>query len=164
MSDIYLLELATKETSKLTESTGMFYQTAWSPNSRYLAFVGSEREFENATHAKLFIYDLENGTRTCMTSDFDAPVGDFVVGDFLQGIVAPRIQWLKDSKSFYFQVTDHGNTAIYFGNLSGELYPAINDDQYVYGFSLDPKNDKAIVGISNPTRARRSLLRRFEDW
>ena len=120
----------------MTESTGMFYQTSWSPNSRHLAFVGSEREFENATHAKLCIYDLEKGIRTCVTSDFDAPVGDFVVGDFFQGTVCPRVQWLEDSISFYFQVSDHGNTAIYFGNLSGELYPAINDDQYVYGFSL----------------------------
>jgi len=151
MSDIFLLDLETKETRKLTEGTGMFYQTSWSPNSRYIAYVGSEREFENATHAKLWIYDLENDNKTCVTSEFDAPVGDFVVGDFLQGVVAPRVQWLEDNESFYFQVTDHGNTAIYFGNLSGELYPAINDDQYVYGFSLDKKNDKAVVAISTTT-------------
>ncbi|MCR2821025.1 S9 family peptidase [Lederbergia panacisoli] len=151
MSDIYLLDIETKESRKLTEGSGMFYQTSWSPNSRYLAYVGSEREFENATHAKLWIYDFENDGKTCITSDFDAPVGDFVVGDFLQGTVAPGVQWLEDSNSFYFQVSDHGNTAIYFGNLSGELYPAINDDQYVYGFSLDVQNDKAVVAISTTT-------------
>ncbi|CAM4060376.1 S9 family peptidase [Lederbergia lenta] len=151
VSDVYLLEVKTKETYKLTESTGMFYHTSWSPNSRYLTFVGSEREYENATHAKLFIYDLEKSITICMTSEFDAPVGDFVVGDFLQGVTAPKVQWLEDNHSFYFQVTDQGNTSIYFGNLSGELYPAINDNQYVYGFSLDPKNDKAVVGISNST-------------
>lgn len=151
MSDVYLLDIHTKETRKLTEGTGMFYHTSWSPNSRYLSFVGSEREFENATHAKVWIYDMEENSKLCMTSELDASVGDFVVGDFLQGTVAPRIQWLDDNESFYFQVTDQGNTEIYFGNLSGELYPAINDDQYVYGFSLDPKNDKAVVGISSPT-------------
>ncbi|MEK3887433.1 S9 family peptidase [Bacillus sp. FSL K6-3431] len=150
VSDIYLHEVKTKQTCKLTDSTGMFYQTSWAPNSRYLAFVGSEKEYENATHAKLFVYDLEKDIRTCMTSDFDAPVGDFVVGDFLQGVTTPKVQWLEDSRSFYFQVTDQGNTSIYFGNLSGELYPAINDNQYIYGFSLDPKNDKAVVCISNP--------------
>ncbi|MFJ3386761.1 S9 family peptidase [Lysinibacillus sp. NPDC086135] len=149
--DIYLLDLETKHGRKLTEGTGVFYQTSWSPNSRYVTYVGSEREFENATQAKLWIYDLENNNTTCVTSEFDAPVGDFVVGDFLQGVVAPRVQWLEDNKSFYFQVTDHGNTAIYFGNLSGELYPAIHDDQYVYGFSLDQKNDKAVVAISSTT-------------
>ncbi|TQR35881.1 S9 family peptidase [Lysinibacillus sphaericus] len=149
--DIYLLDLETKHGRKLTEGTGVFYQTSWSPNSRYVTYVGSEREFENATQAKLWIYDLENNNTTCVTSEFDAPVGDFVVGDFLQGVVTPRVQWLEDNKSFYFQVTDHGNTAIYFGNLSGELYPAIHDDQYVYGFSLDQKNDKAVIAISTTT-------------
>ncbi|MEB2282602.1 S9 family peptidase [Lysinibacillus xylanilyticus] len=149
--DIYLLDLETKHGRKLTEGSGVYYQTSWSPNSRYVAYVGSEREFENATQAKLWIYDLENNYTTCVTSEFDAPVGDFAVGDFLQGVVAPRVQWLEDNKSFYFQVTDHGNTAIYFGNLSGELYPAIHDDQYVYGFSLDQKNDKAVVAISTTT-------------
>lgn len=151
LSDIYLLDLETKHGRKLTEGTGMFHQISWSPNSRYVSYIGSEREFENATQAKLWIHDLENNNTTCVTSEFDAPVGDFVVGDFLQGVVAPRVQWLEDNKSFYFQVTDHANTAIYFGNLSGELYPAINDDQYVYGFSLDQKNDKAIVAISTTT-------------
>ena len=150
-NDVYLLEVETKETRKLTEGTGMFYQTSWSPNGHYLSFVGSEREFENATHEKLWIYDLVENERTCVTSDFDAPVGDFMVGDFLQGTAAPHIQWLEDSKSFYFQVTDQGNTSIYYGNTSGEIYPAIHNDQYVYGFSLDSKNDKAIVAISKPT-------------
>lgn len=150
-NDIYLLEVETKQTRQLTEGTGVFYQTSWSPNSRYIAFLGSEREFENATQAKLWMYDLEQGNLTGVTSDFDAPVGDFVVGDYLQDVVAPRVQWMKDSQSFYFQVTDHGNTAIYFGNIVGEIYPAIHDNQYIYGFSLDSQNDKAVVAISTTT-------------
>src|SRR5690606_3062172 len=125
--DIYLLNTDTGKSKKVTDGTGMFYHTSWSFNSRYLSFIGSEREFDNATQAKLYIYDLENEAINCMTSDFDAPVGDFVVGDFLQGVAAPRVEWMKDNKSFYFQVSDQGNTAIYYGNLSGELYPALND-------------------------------------
>lgn len=149
MSDLYLIDVETKERRKLTEGTGMFYQPSWSPDSRYLAFTGSEREFENATHAKLYVYDSEENTTACLTSELDAPVGDFMVADFNQGVAAPRVQWLHDSRSFYFQVTDQGNTAIYFGNLDGELYPAINDDQYVYGFSLDARNDRAVAAISS---------------
>lgn len=151
ISDIYLLDLETKHGRKLTEGSGVFYQTSWSPNSRFIAYVGSEREFENATQPKLWIYDLDNNNTTCVTSEFDAPVGDFAIGDFLQGVVPPRVQWLEDNNSFYFQLTNHGNTSIYFGNLSGELYPAIHDDQYVYGFSLDSKNDRAVVAISTTT-------------
>ena len=134
--DIYLLDLESKQSHKLTEGSGAYYQTAWSPNSRYLSFVGGEREFENATQAKLWIYDMEQKLLNCVTSEFDAPVGDYVIGDFLQGVASPRVQWMNDNHSFYFQVTDHGNAAIYYGNVDGEIYPAIHDDQYVYGFSL----------------------------
>jgi len=149
--DIYLLDLETKHGRKLTDGSGVFYQTSWSPNSRFIAYIGSEREFENATQPKLWIYDLDNDNQTCVTREFDAPVGDFAIGDFLQGVVPPRLQWLEDNKSFYFQLTDHGNTSIYFGNLSGELYPAIHNDQYVYGFSIDAKNDRAVAAISTTT-------------
>ncbi len=150
-SDIYLLDVETKQARPLTEGTGMYYQTSWSPNSRFISFVGSEREFENATQAKLWLYDLQQNLLTCVTSEFDAPIGDFAIGDFLQGVVSPRVQWLNDNHSFYFQVTDHGNAAIYFGNIDGEIYPAIHDDQYVYGFSLDAQHDQAVVAISTTT-------------
>ncbi|MBS4210671.1 S9 family peptidase [Bacillus sp. FJAT-50079] len=150
-NDLYLFDVKSKKAQKITKQTGMFSDTSWSPNSKYISFVGSEREYKNATHAKLYIYDIEMKTIVCITSEFDAPVGDFVVADFLQGVQAPKVQWLNDNHSFYFQATDHGNTVIYYGNLTGELYPAINDDQYVYGFSLDAYNDKAVVSISSPT-------------
>lgn len=151
VNDLFLLELETKQSQNITAGMGSFSQASWSPNSRYVAYVGSEREYENATQAKLWIYDVEKETKICLTEALDAPVGDFIVGDFLQGVVSPRIQWLNDSQSFYFQVTDHGNTMIYFGNVSGELYPALNDDEHVYGFSLNPKNDTALACISSPT-------------
>lgn len=151
ISDIYLLNLETKEIRNLTEGNGAYNKPTWSPNSQYISFIGSEREFRNATHAKLYIYDLHLELLTCMTNEFDAPIGDYVVGDFLQGTKAPSIQWLEDSQSFYFQVSDHGNTEIYYGNVAGEIYPAINEAQYVYGFSLDSKNDRAVVAISTPT-------------
>lgn len=150
-ADIYLFDLETKQSRKVTEGIGSYYQTSWSPNSRFLSFVGGKREFENATQAKLWIYDMEQNLLSCVTSEFDAPVGDYVIGDFLQGVAAPSVQWMNDNHSFYFQVTDHGNAAIYFGNVDGEIYPAIHDDQYVYGFSLDAQNDQAIVAISTTT-------------
>ena len=150
-NDLYLLDVVTKQSCQLTAGIGMFYQISWSSNSRFLTFLGSKREFQNATQAKLWLYDLAQQQLTCVTSDFDAHIGDCMIGDFLQGVVAPHVQWLADNESFYFQVTDQGSTAIYFGNLAGELYPAILDDQYVYGFSLDAKRDKAIVAISTPT-------------
>ena len=100
--DIYLLELESKQSHKLTEGSGAYYQTAWSLNSRYLSFC-RWRTWENATQAKLWIYDMEQKLLNCVTSEFDAPVGDYVIGDFLQGVASPRVQWMNDNHSFYFK-------------------------------------------------------------
>ncbi|MGE8205161.1 S9 family peptidase [Heyndrickxia sp. NPDC080065] len=151
ISDIYLFNLETKESISITKGTGVFWQTSWSPNSRYLTFLGSEQEFKNATHSKVWIYDLDNKELSCFTSEIDAPVGDYVVGDFQQGTVTPDVQWAEDNQSFYFMVSDHGNTIIYYGNVSGEIYPALHEQQYVYGFSLNPNTHHAVVAISTPT-------------
>lgn len=151
LADIYLYELEKKKEHRITNGTGMFGQTAWSPNSRYIAFIGNEKEFANATHTKIWVYDLQTEALECLTSDLDAPIGDYVVADFQQGAVEPRIQWSADNESFYFLVSDTGNTIIYFGNIYGEMYPTLHDYQHVYGFSLDHKGKKAVAAISKPT-------------
>lgn len=151
INDIYLLDLETKQSKKVTASTGFFYQTSWSPNGRYLAYIGHEREYKNATQAKLWLYDVENGTSSCMTKDLDRHVGDATVGDFIQGTVAPGIQWRQDSKSFYFQISDKGNTHIYFGNVHDDIKPVVQGTHHIYGFSLDAQNDKAVITMSTPT-------------
>lgn len=150
-SDIFLYNIATKETQQVTNSTGGFWQTSWSPNSRYLSFLGSEQEFKNATHSKVWIYDVEEKSLNCFTSDLDAPVGDYVAGDFQQGATIPGVQWADDNESFYFIVSDHGSTHVYYGNLSGEIYPALHEAQHVYGFSLNKQTHQAVVAISKPT-------------
>lgn len=151
ISDVYLFNLETKESIPVTKGTGSFWQTSWSPNSRYLSFQGNEQEFKNATHSKVWIYDLQTKELNCFTSEIDAPVGDYAVGDFQQGAVLPGVQWAEDNESFYFVISDHGNTIVYYGNISGEIYPALHDKQHVYGFSLNPKDHTAVVAISTAT-------------
>ncbi|MED3780227.1 S9 family peptidase [Heyndrickxia sporothermodurans] len=151
ISDVYLFNLETKESISVTKGTGSFWKTSWSPNSRYLSFQGNEQEFKNATHSKVWIYDLQTKELNCFTSEIDAPVGDYAVGDFQQGAALPGVQWAEDNESFYFVISDHGNTIIYYGNISGEIYPALHDEQHVYGFSLHPKEHTAVVAISTAT-------------
>jgi dipeptidyl aminopeptidase/acylaminoacyl peptidase len=149
LMDVYLLEVETKELKRKTKSDGYFGNVSWSPNGRYLAMAGHKREFENATLSKLWIYDLENENHFCLTSDWDVIVGDNTIGDFQQGAVNPGVLWTNDNHSFYFQAADNGNTALYYGNLDGEIYPALLEDQHVYGVSIDG-NDLAVVAISKP--------------
>lgn len=150
LMDVFLLDVETKELNKKTNSDGYFGNVTWSPNGRYLAMAGSNREFENATLSRIWIYDLETETHSCLTAEWDVMIGDNTIGDFQQGAVNPGVLWAKDNQHFYFQATDHGNTGLYYGNLDGEIYPALLEDQHVYGVAFDGE-DVAVVAISKPT-------------
>ncbi|WP_421384115.1 S9 family peptidase [Bacillus salacetis] len=149
-TDLFLYDVKESNEQKITNGTGYFGNAAWSPDSRFIALLGHEREYENATLTKVWMYELETGSLSCMTSELDSPVGDFMVIDFQQGVSNPGVQWAADNESFYFLTSDNGNTVLYYGNREGALYPALLDNQHVYGFDLDAESQRAIVAISNP--------------
>jgi dipeptidyl aminopeptidase/acylaminoacyl peptidase len=145
--DVFLLNVETKELHKKTTSDGYFGNVTWSPNGRYLAMSGHKKQFENATLSKLWIYDLEKDNHFCLTEEWDVIVGDNTIGDFQQGALTPGVLWAKDNYSFYFQASDHGNTALYYGNLDGEIYPALLEEQHIYGLTING-DDLAVVAVS----------------
>lgn len=150
ITDLFLYDVENGKEKKITGGTGYFGGAAWSHDSRCLALTGHEKEYQNATLAKVWLYDLETEGLTCMTRDLDSPAGDFMVIDFQQGGTNPGIQWTSDNESFYFLTSDNGNTVLYYGNREGALYPALLDNQHIYGFDLDVHNQRAILAISNP--------------
>lgn len=149
--DVFLINTSSKERKKITNGTGYFGNVSWSPNSRFLGFTGHEREYENATLSRLWVYDFQSDHFTCLTGEMDMMVGDLAIGDFQQGAATPGIIWCADNESFYFLATDNGNTVVYFGNLSGEIYPALLDNQHIYGLSIESQGERAIVALSRPT-------------
>ncbi|MGP7817858.1 S9 family peptidase [Niallia sp. 01092] len=151
VSDVYLYEVETKVWKKITSGTGYFKDATWSPNSQKIGLIGNEREYENATLSKLWLYDVEIDELQCLTAEWDVQVGDSVVGDFQQGSVTPGILWGADNESFTFIASDHGNTIVYFGNVSGAVYPSLMDNQHVYGLSTGGSLKQAVVAISKPT-------------
>ncbi|TYS15886.1 S9 family peptidase [Rossellomorea vietnamensis] len=149
-TDLFLYDAENGTEKKVTGGTGYFGNAAWSPDSRFIALLGHEKEYQNATQTKVWLYEMETESLSCLTSELDSPVGDFMVIDFQQGVSNPGIQWASDNQSFYFLASDNGNTVLYYGNRDGALYPALLDDQHIYGFDLDAENQKAIAAISNP--------------
>ncbi|MGD6965373.1 S9 family peptidase [Rossellomorea vietnamensis] len=149
-TDLFLYDAENGTEKKVTGGTGYFGNAAWSPDSRFIALLGHEKEYQNATLTKVWLYEMETESLSCLTSELDSPVGDFMVIDFQQGVSNPGIQWASDNQSFYFLASDNGNTVLYYGNRDGALYPALLDDQHIYGFDLDAENQKAIAAISNP--------------
>ncbi|WP_433748761.1 prolyl oligopeptidase family serine peptidase [Falsibacillus pallidus] len=150
-NDVFLYEVESGKANKVTEGEGVYWQATWSPDGSYLSFIGHLQEFRNATHPKIWLYHLKEGELFCFSEAFDAPIGDLMVGDFHQGAASPGVQWTEDNEGFYFLATDNGNTVIYYGNVSGEIYPSVIENQHIYGFSLAPGKHHGVAAISTPT-------------
>ena len=146
---LYLIDLETKEETVLMEEEGYFGGAAFSHDDSKVAFVGSMRQFENATHTEVYVADLKAQTRICLTESLDVPVGDYVVADHQQGAVAPDVVWTKEDH-LYFQVSTMGDVRLYFASLDGMIFPASPDLEHVYGYDISRNGELAVAAISNP--------------
>ena len=149
-SDIYIMNLETKHSEKITGSTGYFRDAKWSPDGSYLSFLGHNKEFKGATLSKIWLYSFSNKTITCITESWDVELGNSGIGDFQIGAVDPGLLWTSDSNGFYFLISDYGNTGVYYGSTEGAMYPSILEPQHIYGLTLNPKTHQAVVAISTP--------------
>ncbi|WP_439108506.1 S9 family peptidase [Alkalihalophilus lindianensis] len=151
LTDVHMMKLEDKQVTTITTGRGVFGSPSFSPDGKYLTLSGHERDYLSATLSRLWLYSVEDEELICLTADIDVQIGDVAIGDFHSGTVNPGAFWTKDNKGFYFLMSDQGNTGVYYGTIEGEMYPAILDEQHVYGLSVDPVSHKAIVAISTPT-------------
>src|SRR5690606_21835790 len=113
-----------------------------------IAFVGSMRQFENATHTEIYVHDIAQQSRICLTESLDIPVGDYVVADHQQSASAPGVVWTKDGH-LYFQGSTMGDVRLYFASLDGAIYPASPDMEHVYGYDISKDGVFAVAAISD---------------
>jgi dipeptidyl aminopeptidase/acylaminoacyl peptidase len=145
---LFIVDVETKEETVLVDEDGYFGGAQFSFDDRYIAYVGSDREFQNATHSNVYVYDTEDGLRMNLTESIDAPVGDAAVADHQQGSGAPSVVWTKDNY-LYFQLTTMGDIQLYFASLEGELYPATPENEHVYGYDISANGECALITVSN---------------
>ncbi|TWT24302.1 S9 family peptidase [Planomicrobium sp. CPCC 101110] len=146
---LFLYDVETKIETPIVEEEGYFGGAAFSHDDAKIAFVGSTREYKNATHSKVYVHDVAGKSYFCLTEGLDAPVGDYAVADHQQGASAPGVVWTKDDH-LYFQVSTMGDVRLYFASLDGAIYPASQEQEHVYGYDISRDGVFAVVAVSNP--------------
>ncbi|WP_342387986.1 S9 family peptidase [Salinicoccus bachuensis] len=117
-----------------------------SPDGEHLLIVEMGREFENATHATLHVYNIDTGDKKHITEGLDKPVGDYVAADTQQAIEPNPAQWISDTR-FVFLVSDNGSVNLYEGSVQGETRPLLEDRHHIFG--MDATEDFAVLAISS---------------
>ncbi|WP_175988294.1 S9 family peptidase [Bacillus sp. Marseille-Q1617] len=150
-SSLYLLDIEKMESTRVTEEQGYYGGASFSVDGKHLAYIGHNREFENATQNKVYLYNMESGFSLPLTEAMDIPVGDYLNSDSIQGASHTGIVWSKDNESLYFIASDRGNTILYYAHIDGAVYPALfEEEQHIYGFDFHSEGQKAVLAMSKP--------------
>lgn len=147
---IYLVDIETKEEMVIVNQEGYFGGAKFSPDNRYVAYVGSDDSYKNATQANLYIFDSATNITQNLTEGIDSPVGDYAVADIQQGVDAPSLCW-TETNDLYFRLSSMGDVRLYYGTLDGAIYPASPEEEHIYDYDVSKSGLFALVCVSNPT-------------
>lgn len=141
--NIYTVPVKGGGTEILHKGEGPISSISWSPDGKYIAFTGRVIEDPNLfwhRNTELFIFDIENKTTKCLTSDFDRTMGYGA---------API--WSHDSKTVYFKAPDLGSVHVYRTDLECNVEKVTEGKVNIGSFSLDKSGTKVAYTLSDTT-------------
>ena len=118
---VYLQNLATGKRKTLDLEYGAKEVLAFSPNGKYLAYIGHHNINDAWGVERLhpFLVELKSGKERNLTPAFDRQGADETIGDLGFGLGGPQLFWSGDSKQIYYHISDEGDTHIGRIDLKG---------------------------------------------
>ncbi|MER1985651.1 MAG: S9 family peptidase [Solibacillus sp.] len=147
---LMFINTETKTQTVFLQADGAYGQVAYSLDDRYIAYVGHDATYKNATQNDLYVYDRETAWTNNVTIAMDMHIGDAVIGDVQQGTETPVIHW-TELNDLYCQASVMGDVRLYYVTLDGAVYPASPEDEHVYSYDVFRSGNMALATISNPT-------------
>jgi len=131
---------------QVSTHNGMKNSPSFSPDGKWLAYLGTETKKDWWRNTRLYIVPL-NGKKEarCLTIDHDFDIWMKTVNDVIGALHSMRPMWSPDGKSIYFQVSQHGSTLLKRIMVDGEK-PVVEDvivrDGAVGAFGFDKDGTK----------------------
>ena len=136
-SDIYLYSIESGETKNLcklpgTQDFNMGYDInpKFSADGRYIAWQSMERDGYESDINRLYVMDLNDGSKKSVSGNFDSNVDDFI--------------WAGDKNYFYFIGSWQGCMSLFTVDLQGNVIP-VNTDACDYNSLALGNRNRLIV-------------------
>lgn len=143
-NDIFVVAADGGEPTALTHSDGSYGNPVWTPCGCEVAFAGSDRKYQGATHTKLYIIPADGSKPMAkiLPETFDVPVGDSSGSDMRMGNSGTSFVFAPEGKGVYFQAHYHGATSLYFYDAKTKKVNLVskgNRQVFAYSISSDLK-------------------------
>ena len=137
-TDVWTVPATGGPARKVTRSRGSAAHPTYSPDGRWIAFVGHENGDEGAAkNTHMMIVPARGGAPRSVSAATDRPVVGWPA--FPSG---RSFNWSPDSKSLLFLAADRGTQAIYRATLSGKAAKVLDGERQIEAFSTAPGGDR----------------------
>jgi len=178
--DLFVISARGGEPRRIETLLGMKDSPAFSPDGKWLAYLGLEGRGSWWQNTCLWVVPVAGrGKARNLTKKFDFHAANATLGD-LSGLAATQAPvWSKDGDRIYVQVSRRGSTLLQSVALSGRrqsLQTLIGDDGMVGAFSFDRSQSRLAyfhADLTDPGQIRlretasgetRQLTHFNEDW
>ncbi len=136
MEQMYtVIDVFSKGITKVSNEKGSAFQPAWSPDGKYIAYLGISTEISTNDSpfedAHLYKVPATGGSAKCLTRSFDRRI--------------EQISWDNTSEYIYFTASNSGNTYLYKISIkSYKIQIVINKQGKVVEYGLAPGGNQII--------------------
>jgi dipeptidyl aminopeptidase/acylaminoacyl peptidase len=153
VNDIWIIPSGGGELTKLTNSQGPANHPTWSPDGKYIAYIGHNNQHGSYTFSGIWIISVGSGDIFELSKNFNYAIGDHSIGDLVghdEPTIAP--QWSLDSTYIYVCVSTFG--AVHLWRISianGEAIPLTSGNFVIYNVTFSKDVNHIAMGITTAT-------------
>jgi dipeptidyl aminopeptidase/acylaminoacyl peptidase len=154
--DLWWISSQGGKINKIKTPVGYKGGISWSPDGRWLAYVGHESQEDPwiPRHDRIWIVSPKGGDARCLTKSLDRTVGNQTLSDAREAHtdgVAPL--WSGDSAQIYFPISDQGNCHLYGASLrEGKPFALTEGALEITSLSVDRPGTTFAMTLAHPTR------------
>ncbi|MCH8301643.1 MAG: S9 family peptidase [Proteobacteria bacterium] len=129
-SQIYSIDVASREITQLTTVPGYWSGPAVSNDGRRIAYLGYEESDVTYEMPRIHVMDSDGSNARLVAADFDRP--------------ASNLMWANNNRGFYFTAQDEGYVNVFFSNLNGDVRSVTSGQ---HSISLQSVNRATSTGV-----------------
>ncbi|MBI3913835.1 MAG: S9 family peptidase, partial [Chloroflexi bacterium] len=136
----------------LTKSKGPRHSPAFSPDGKWIAFVGHENEFGRVTQPDIYVMPAKGGRAKKITLNFDLGYGNSVLNDLRAAPegAGPAPLWSRDGKTLYFLATAGGTNQLFAAPAKGgKVKPITRGNHQIYEATYARATQRLALAISD---------------